>query len=214
MDIDLQDLVRAVIEGDAERSAQLTRQALSAGLPPWQAYEKALLPAMEVVGKKMQAGEYYLPEVLLSAKAMEAAAEVIKPFFSPGEAPQSRGKVVIGTVEGDLHDIGKNLVKVMLQGAGFQVTDLGVDVPKEKFLAAVQELKPDILALSALLSITMVRMKDVIQVLEEAECRQLVKVMVGGAILSQRFAEEIGADGYAPEAASAVALAKKLLEEQ
>ncbi|MFH1485082.1 MAG: corrinoid protein [Chloroflexota bacterium] len=208
----VEDIKKAVIEGQIEMTKRLTERVVAEGMPPFEVYQRALIPGMEVVGARMQAGEYFIPEVLLSAKAMEAAAQVVKPILSRTDAAQNRGKVVLGTVEGDLHDIGKNLVRVMLEGTGFHVTDLGVDVRAEKFVAAVKEAKPDILALSALLSITMVKMKDVIEALEEAGCRRMVKVIVGGAVVSQRFASEIGADGYAPEAASAAQLAKKLVE--
>ncbi|MBI2907517.1 MAG: corrinoid protein [Chloroflexi bacterium] len=208
----VESIRQGVIEGRADVTSRFTQRALEEGMPPFDLYLNALIPAMGVVGARMQSGEYFIPEVLLSAKAMEAAAEVIKPALARTKDERYKGKVVLGTVEGDLHDIGKNLVRVMLQGAGFQVMDLGVDVPAERFVAAVKEVRPDILALSALLSITMVKMRDVVAALESAGCRDSVKVIVGGAVVSQAFADDIGADGYAIEAASAAELAKRLLE--
>jgi 5-methyltetrahydrofolate--homocysteine methyltransferase len=207
----LADLSQAVVAGDAELAEKLTREALKQGISARSIYQEALIPGMEVVGKKMQSGEYYIPEVLLSADVMKAATEIIKPGLVKSGATRSAGKVVIGTVAGDLHDIGKNLVIIMLEGAGFEVTDIGVDNPPEKFLSAVEEVNPDIVGLSALLSVTMLNMKDVVKSLEKAGFRKRVKVMVGGAPLSPAFASEIGADGYARDAGGAVELAKSLI---
>lgn len=208
----LADLSQAVIEGNTELAVRLTREALAQGVPARNIYQEGLISGMEVVGKKMQSGEYYIPEVLLSADVMKAATEIIKPTLAQAGAVRSAGKVVIGTVAGDLHDIGKNLVIIMLEGAGFEVTDIGVDNSPDKFIAAVEEINPDIVGLSALLSITMLNMKDVIKSLEKAGFRRRVKVMVGGAPLSQGFADEIGADGYARDAGGAVELAKSLIK--
>ena len=205
---DLQALSQAVIVGDLESARKLTRQALEEGVDPVRVFRDALVPGMDVVGKKMKAQEYYIPEVLLSARAMKGAAEILRPLLAGNPDAQPTGRVVAGTVSGDLHDIGKNLVCMMLEGAGFEVTDLGTNVTADKFVAAAKESKADIVALSALLTTTMVRMVDVVKALEGAGLRGQVKVMVGGAPVTQRFATEIGADGYAPDAAGAADLAK------
>lgn len=207
----LEDLSKAVIEGETETAEKLTREALKQGIPARRIYQEALIPSMEIVGKKMQSGEYYIPEVLLSADVMKAATEILKPMLAKSGGVRATGKVVMGTVAGDLHDIGKNLVIIMLEGAGFEVHDIGVDNSPEKFIAAVEEVNPDIVALSALLSITMLNMKSVIDSLDKAGFRRSVKVMVGGAPLSQGFADEIGADGYARDAGGAVEVAKTLM---
>jgi 5-methyltetrahydrofolate--homocysteine methyltransferase len=208
----LMDLSQAVIEGDTEKAEKLTREALKQAIPARRIYQEALIPAMEIVGKKMQSGEYYIPEVLLSADVMKAATEILKPFLVRSGGVKAIGKVVMGTVAGDLHDIGKSLVAIMLEGAGFEVHDIGVDNSPEKFIAAVEELNPDIVGLSALLSVTMLSMKDVVKSLEKAGFRKRVKVMVGGAPLSKSYADEIGADGYAGDASGAVELAKSLMK--
>jgi corrinoid protein of di/trimethylamine methyltransferase len=202
----------AVIRGDAAGTAQLTRQALAKGASPWSIFQDALIPAMATVGEKMQAGEYYIPEVLLSARAMRGASDLLKPLIAQGGAREPLGRVVLGTVQGDLHDIGKNLVGTMLEGAGFEVFDLGTSVPAERFVLSVQEKGAQVVGLSALLTTTMLQMKEVLRCLDEAGCRAEVKVIVGGAPMSQRFADEIGADGYSPNAAGAVELVKKLLD--
>lgn len=208
----LQSLMNAVIDGDQARTVELVRKSLEEGVGPLDVFRRGLIPGMEDVGRKMQSGEYFLPEVLISARAMRAASAVLKPMLTGGNAMKPIGKVVLGTVSDDLHDIGKNLVIMLLEGAGFQVVDLGVDVSPERFVAAVRDEKPDVLGLSALLSITMLNMKGVIKALDEAGCRRSVKVMVGGAIVSDQFAREAGADGYAPDAAGAVGLAKRLTQ--
>ncbi len=205
---DLQALSQAVIVGDLESARKLTRQAVDEGVDPVRIFRDALVPGMDTVGKKMKAQEYYIPEVLLSARAMKGAAEILRPLLAGNPNAQPTGRVVAGTVSGDLHDIGKNLVCMMLEGAGFEVTDLGTNVTAEKFVSAAKESKADIVALSALLTTTMVRMSDVVKALEGAGLRGQVKVMVGGAPVTQRFATEIGADGYAPDAAGAADLAK------
>ncbi|MFC1928768.1 B12-binding domain-containing protein [Chloroflexota bacterium] len=209
----LGSVTQAVIDGDLEQTIELTQRTLDEGTDPLDIFHRGLIPGMEVVGKKMKAGEYYIPEVLLSARAMREATALIKPRLGESNALEPIGRVVFGTVKDDLHDLGKNMVIMMLEGVGFQVTDLGVDVSADKFVAAVQKEKPDILGLSALLSVTIINMRGVIEALREAGCRQSVKVIVGGAIVSQSFADDIGADGYAPDAVSAVEVAKELLEE-
>jgi len=190
----LSDLTQAVIEGNADLAKELTQKALDEGMSPLTIYKEGLIPGMEVVGKKMQAGEYYIPEVLLSARAMKQASGIVKPILAASESVRPLGKVVIGTVKGDLHDIGKNLVIAMLEGAGFEITDLGVDVPTDKFVNTVKEAGADILGLSALLSITMLNMKEVVDLLEADGSRKQVKIIIGGAPASQKFADEIGAE--------------------
>lgn len=208
----LEELKQAVLSGDEERAAELTKKALSEGTEPAKILNEALVPAMDIVGKEYEEGKRYIPEMLISAEAMKAAMEVLRPkLVETGVKP--RGKVVIGTVEGDLHDIGKNLVAMMLEGAGFEVVDLGTEVTAERFVQAVREHKPDILGMSALLTTTMVHMPEVIEALKREGLRDGVKVIVGGAPVTQEYAEKIGADGYAPDAANAVELAKHLLGE-
>jgi 5-methyltetrahydrofolate--homocysteine methyltransferase len=169
-----------------------------------------MVPAMAEVGKRFECNEYFVPELLLSARAMKAALELMRPLLLAGGA-RSAGRVVIGTVRGDLHDIGKNLVSVMLEGSGYDVTDLGVNVPPEQFVAAVRERSPQIVALSALLTTTMRAMKETVEALQQAGVRQQVKVLVGGAPITQRFATEIGADGYSESAANVADLARQVL---
>jgi len=206
----LEELKRAVLSGDDERAAELTKKALEEGIEPGKVLNEALIPAMEIVGREYEEGERYVPEMLISAEAMKAAMEVLRPRLME-TGVRLKGKVVIGTVEGDLHDIGKNLVAMMLEGAGFEVIDLGVEVTAERFVQAVREHKPDVLGMSALLTTTMIHMPEVIEALKEAGLREEVKVIVGGAPVTQEYAEKIGADGYAPDAANAVAVVKKLL---
>lgn len=205
------ELTQAVIEGQIERALKLTQEALQEGVSAQKIYREGLIPGMEVVGKKMQSGEYFIPEVLLSAQVMKQALEIIRPTLMQAKSQSPLGRVIMGTVQGDLHDIGKNLVIAMLEGAGFEVTDLGIDTPSSKFVTAVKETNANIVGLSALLSVTMLKMKDVINSLAEAGIRKNVKVIIGGASVSQGFAEEIGADGYAADAGSAVDLSKHLL---
>ena len=206
----LEELKRAVLSGDDERAAELTKKALEEGIEPGKVLNEALIPAMEIVGREYEEGERYVPEMLISAEAMKAAMGVLRPRLVE-TGVRLKGKVVIGTVEGDLHDIGKNLVAMMLEGAGFEVIDLGVEVTAERFVQAVREHKPDVLGMSALLTTTMIHMPEVIEALKEAGLREEVKVIVGGAPVTQEYAEKIGADGYAPDAANAVAVVKKLL---
>ena len=165
---------------------------------------------MSEVGQRFQDGKAFVPQLLMAGRAMKAALEILKPLLA-GQASTTLGRIVIGTVKGDLHDIGKNLVASMLEGCGFEVKNIGIDVPSEKFVEAVKDYNADILCMSALLTTTMTYMKDVIQALEDAGIRQNVKVMVGGAPVTQNFADEIGADGYSDNANSAVAVAKELM---
>lgn len=206
----LEELKQAVLEGEDEKTRELAEKAIKNGIEPSKILNDALIPAMEIVGKEYEEGKRYIPEMLISAEAMKAAMEVLRPVFVE-TGVKFKGKVVIGTVEGDLHDIGKNLVAMMLEGAGFEVIDLGVEVPAARFVQAVREHKPDVLGISALLTTTMVHMPDVIEALREAGLRDEVKIIVGGAPVTQEYAEKIGADAYAPDAAAAVEVVKRLI---
>ncbi len=207
---DLQKIADAVIAGNREEVAQLTQAAVDEGVSPADIINQGLIAGMTVVGAKFKANEFYVPEVLIAARAMHAGMDIIKPLLVE-TGVQPRGTVVIGTVKGDLHDIGKNLVAMMLEGGGYEVIDLDVDVAPDKFVAAVNDKNPQIVALSALLTTTMPSMKDTIDALAAAGVRDKVKVMIGGAPVTQEYADEIGADGYAPDAASAVDLANALV---
>ena len=208
--MDYSALKEAVIEGNAARAKELTQAALEAGNAPQDILDSALIPAMDVVGEKFSAREFYIPEMLIAARAMQAALGILKPLLASSQA-KARGKAVIGTVKGDLHDIGKNLVAMMLQGGGFEIVDLGTDVKPERFVQAVQESGADFVMRSALLTTTMGTMKDTIEALRAAGLRDKVKVAVGGAPVTQRYADEIGADFYAPDATGAVGKAKELV---
>ena len=208
---DLEGLRSAVFKGDMAGAEQAIREALDKGVPAPKVLNQGLVPAMEAVGQAMKDGEYFIPEVLLSSRAFGAAIAILQPFLGEEALGLSRGKVVLGTMKGDLHDIGKNLVAVMLRGAGFDIIDLGTDVPPERFVQAVQEANADVLGLSALITTTMVGMSDVIRCLEGNNWRNRVKVIIGGAPVTDRFAEEIGADGYSPDAAGAIDLVRGLL---
>jgi len=207
---DLKEITENLIKGKAPQVKELVKKALDEGVGVEKILNEALVAGMDVVGKKFQANEFYIPEMLIAARAMKAGMEVIKPILIQ-EDIKSQGTVVLGTVKGDLHDIGKNLVGMMLEGAGFEVIDMGVDVAPEVFIQTAKEKKAHLIGVSALLTTTMVGMKDVIKALKEAGLDGKVKVMIGGAPLTREYADEIEADGYAPDAASAVDEAKKLL---
>lgn len=208
--VDIKQLSQAVLNGDAPAAHDLTQQALAEGLDPLKMVNEHLVPAMDEVGRRFECSEYFVPELLISARAMKASLELIRPLLTArGDKPV--GRVVIGTVKGDLHDIGKNLVASLLEGGGFEVIDLGVNVPPEKFIATIQEKSVNIVAMSALLTTTMPAMKATIDALQRAGVRKQVKVLVGGAPITQKFAEEIGADGYSESAVGAVSLAKQAL---
>jgi 5-methyltetrahydrofolate--homocysteine methyltransferase len=207
---DLQALAEAVISGKRDEVASLTQAALGEGVSPEAVVNEGLIKGMDEVGRRFKANEFYVPEVLIAARAMHAGMDILKPLLAEGGV-KPRGTVLIGTVQGDLHDIGKNLVAMMLEGGGWEVIDLQVDVPADKFVAAVNEHAPDVIAMSALLTTTMPAMKDTIAALAAAGVRDKVKVIIGGAPLTQAYADEIGADGYAPDAASAVDLANSLI---
>jgi len=207
---DLKALYEAIIAGDAKTSKTVTEKALAAKVEPLKLVTDYMIPAMSEVGRRFECNEYFVPELLLAARAMKAALEPIRPLLvASGVQPAAR--VVIGTVKGDLHDIGKNLVASMLEGGGFEVVDLGVNVSPEQFIAKVKEKNANVVALSALLTTTMPAMKTTIDALKQAGVRNQVKVLIGGAPVTQKYADEIGADGYGETAAGAVALAKKAL---
>jgi len=205
----LADLRNAVVSGDMDSTASLAEAALTQGVGAAEILNGVLIPAMDEVGTRYESGELFVPEMLVAAEAMKRALNVLRPLLME-EGIQPEGRVVIGTVEGDLHDIGKDLVAMLLEGAGFEVTNLGVEVTASQFVEAVREYGPDIVAMSALLTTTMIRMPEVVSALTAAGLRDQVRVIVGGAPLSASYAEEIGADGYAPDAASAVKLARRL----
>ncbi|MBC7223706.1 MAG: corrinoid protein [Anaerolineae bacterium] len=206
----LERLAKEIYEGNAEAVAALTQEALDAGLSPEEILNQGMIAGMDAVGRDFRDGILFVPEVLIAARAMHAGMDILRPLLTEAES-HSKGTVVLGTVRGDLHDIGKNLVGMMMEGAGFQVVDLGTDVPPEKFVGAAKEHGAKIVGMSALLTTTMTEMPNVIAALEEAGLRDAVKVMVGGAPVTERFAEEIGADGYAPNASAAVEKARELL---
>lgn len=206
--LDPKQLYTAVLDGDAQTARNVTEQALKQGVDPQRLVTEFMIPAMDEAGRRFECNDYFVPELLIAARAMKASLELIRPLLAERGA-QPTGRVVIGTVKGDLHDIGKNLVAAMLEGGGFEVHDLGVDVSPEKFVAAVNDNKANIVALSALLTTTMPAMKTTIEALKQAGLRQRVKVMIGGAPVTQKYADEIGADGYSENAAAAVALARK-----
>jgi len=205
-----QDLADSIISGDNVKSKELAQKLVDEGVSAVEVLNDGLVPGMDVVGRKFKANEMYIPEVLIAARAMHAAMDIIKPLLSESDAA-SRGSVIIGTVQGDLHDIGKNLVGMMLEGGGFTVIDAGVDITAEKFVEEVKKNKVKLVGLSALLTTTMPSMKDIIEALKADSETADVKVMVGGAPLTQEYADSIGAKGYAPDALSAADLAKELL---
>jgi len=206
---DYADLYNAILTGNAKKADEVTKAAIAEKVDPTELVQKYMIPAMDEVGKRFECNEYFVPELLIAARAMKTSLELITPLLTDAGV-EPVGRVVIGTVQGDLHDIGKNLVASMLEGGGFQVVDLGVDVPPEKFAEAAKEKDGTIVALSALLTTTMTMMKNVIQALEAAGIRANTKVMIGGAPITQQYADEIGADGYSDNASAAVALARKL----
>ena len=206
----LESIYDAVLNGDAKKAAAETEAALKAGIKAEDILHKACIPAMTEVGRLFEEGEKFVPEMLISARAMQAAMNILRPELVKADV-KTLGKVVIGTVQGDLHDIGKNLVKMMLEGAGFEVIDLGVDVSPQKFVDTARVQNADIIGLSALLTTTMPGMKTTIEALKEAGLHGKIKVMIGGAPITQDYADEIGADGYSPDASSAVRKAKQLL---
>jgi 5-methyltetrahydrofolate--homocysteine methyltransferase len=205
----LEGIYNAVLDGDAAGAKAGVQAALAAGVPAETILKEGLIAAMAEVGRLFEANEYFVPEMLVAARAMQNGLALLKPHLAAGGATPM-GKVIVGTVKGDLHDIGKNLVAMMLEGSGFEVVDLGTDVSPDKFVKAVIEHKPNVIGMSALLTTTMPSMGNTVKALEEAGLRENVKVMVGGAPVTDEFAKKIGADGYSPDASSAVRLAKAL----
>ncbi|MGD9100711.1 MAG: corrinoid protein [Anaerolineae bacterium] len=205
-----QKIASNLYEGEDQEVARLVQQALDQDIAPSDILQGGLVAGMDEVGKDFKAGDLYVPEVLVAARAMHAGMDVLRPLLAESDA-SSAGKFLIGTVKGDLHDIGKNLVKMMIEGAGFETVDLGTDVEPKDFVVAVREHQPDLLGMSALLTTTMVSMKSTIEALEEAGLRDSVKIMIGGAPVTKKFAKEISADAYAPDAASAVDVARELM---
>lgn len=208
---DFEAMAQAVLDGDDDKVAELVGQALREGVVAERIVSEGLIKGMNTVGALFKRDLLFVPEVLVAAKAMKRGMALLESLLV-GWKRQTIGLAVLGTVKGDLHDIGKNLVKTMMEGAGFEVIDLGIDVPAEAFVRKVAEAKPHLLGMSALLTTTMAQMKTTIQALREAGLRQRVKVMVGGAPVTEAFAREIGADGTAPDAGAAVELAKRLME--
>ncbi len=206
----IQTLYDAILNGNAKAAKEITQTSLASGVNPQALVDDTMIPAMNEVGRRYEANEYFVPELLIAARAMKASLELIRPLLS-ARGSEPVGRVVIGTVQGDLHDIGKNLVGAMLEGAGFEVIDLGVDVTPEKFIHAAKEKHATLVALSALLTTTMHSMKGVVEKLNESGMRPGVKVMIGGAPVTQKYADEIGADGYSSNANAAVALARRLV---
>jgi 5-methyltetrahydrofolate--homocysteine methyltransferase len=206
----LAKIASELYEGEDQSVAELVQKALDQGMEPKEVLQGGLIAGMDEVGRDFKAGELFVPEVLIAARAMHAGMNVLRPLLSETDSV-SAGKYLIGTVKGDLHDIGKNLVKMMLEGAGFETIDLGTDVEPQAFVDAVREHKPQMIGMSALLTTTMVQMRATVEALEEAGLRGSVKIMIGGAPVTEAFATQIGADAYAPDAASAVDKARELV---
>ncbi|TKJ42704.1 cobalamin-binding protein [Candidatus Aerophobetes bacterium Ae_b3b] len=208
--MDLKEIADNLIKGKAPEVKELVQKAIDEGEDVEKVLNEGLVAGMSVVGAKFKANEFYVPEVLIAARAMKAGMGILRPILAEKNI-KGIGTIVLGTVRGDLHDIGKNLVAMMLEGAGFEIIDLGVDVSPEKFIETAKEKKADLVGLSALLTTTMPSMKDVVKAVGDSGLKDKVKVMIGGAPLTQSYADEIGADGYAPDAASAVDEVKQLL---
>lgn len=206
------ELYEAILNGDAKKAHAATKVALSAGALPVQLISESMVPAMDEVGRLFESEEYFVPELLLAGRAMRSALELLRPLMA-ASGEKMAVRVVIGTVEGDLHDIGKNIVASMLEGSGFEVIDLGTDVSPERFVGAVEEQNPQIVCMSALLTVTMPAMKTTIDALKTAGVRAQVKVLIGGAPVTSHYAREIGADGYSENASGAVGLVRNFLQE-
>ena len=206
---ELSKLYESILNGDAKGAVATTRQSLDEGVSAYDLITSHMIPAMDEVGKRFECEDYFVPELLLSARAMKGALELIRPLLA-AQGAEPAGRVVIGTVKGDLHDIGKNLVASMLEGGGFEVIDLGADVSPERFIEAVRTSNANIVCLSALLTVTMPSMRKTIEALKDAGLRDQVKVLVGGAPVTEQFANDIGADGFGSNASTAVALARRI----
>ncbi len=206
----LEELSKSVVAGNVAKVKKLTQQLIDEGVAPLDIINQGLINGMGIVGPRFKNGEMFVPEVIIAAKSMNAGIELVKPLIADGDMP-SAGKVLLGTVKGDLHDIGKNLVGMMLESGGYTVINAGIDVAPEKFIELIKEHKPNVLAMSALLTTTMLHMKDTIELMKEEGVKDQVAVIVGGAPISQDFSDEVGADGFAPDAASAVDLCNQLV---
>jgi 5-methyltetrahydrofolate--homocysteine methyltransferase len=204
------DLYDAILTGDAKKARAATQAALDAGAAPMELIASSMVPAMDEVGKLFESEEYFVPELLLAGRAMKSAMELLRPLMTAA-GQKFATRVVIGTVKGDLHDIGKNIVASMLEGGGFEVIDLGADVPPEKFVAAVEERDPQVVCMSALLTVTMPAMRTTIDALKNAGLRDRIKILIGGAPVTTEYAREIGADGYSENASGAVSLVKRMV---
>jgi 5-methyltetrahydrofolate--homocysteine methyltransferase len=207
---DFEKMSDGVISGNVDEVIEMTQEAIDEGAEPKEIIQKGLIAGMKVVGQRFKDGDMFVPEVMMAAKAMKSGVELVNPLLAEGET-SSEGKVVLGTVSGDLHDIGKNLVGMMMESASLDVVDLGVDVAPEEFVAAVKEYEPDVVGMSALLTTTMLEMQNTVELLEEEGLRDSLKIVVGGAPVTPDFAEEIGADGWSPDAASAKDKALELI---
>ena len=208
--VNLNDISEALQRGKADKVSELVKQALNEGVTPKNILEESLIHGMSIIGKKFKKNEVYVPEVLIAARAMHAGMNILQPKLTE-TGVKKIGTVAIGTVRGDLHDIGKNLVEMMLEGAGFEVIDLGIDVSVDKFVESITKYQPNILGMSALLTTTMIQMQEVIKAISDAGLRDKVKIIIGGAPITQNYADQIGADGYSPDAASAVDKAKTFI---
>ncbi|WP_041667236.1 corrinoid protein [Acetohalobium arabaticum] len=206
---EFKEITEAVINGEIEKVGELAQELVDAGKEPSKIIKEGFVAGMDIVGERFKNQDMFVPEVLLSAKSMHAGMDIVKPLLSDADS-SSEGTVVIGTVEGDLHDIGKNLVIMMIEGAGYEVIDLGIDLPAEEIVEAVKEHQPDVIGLSALLTTTMPAMENTVEALEEAGVKDDIKVIVGGAPVNQEFADEIGADGYAPDGSTATDLVREM----
>jgi 5-methyltetrahydrofolate--homocysteine methyltransferase len=209
----LKDIAKTLENGDSTAVKELLREALAMDISPETILNKGLIKGMEVVGKKFKENEIFIPEVLIASRAMKSAMNIIQPYLIE-EGIQPKGKIVLGTVKGDLHDIGKKIVSIVLEREGYEVIDIGIDVPKEKFINVIRKENPDILGMSALLTTTMSYMRDVIEAVREEDFKKHVNIILGGAPITQTFADEIGADGYASEAISAVDLVEDILKQE
>jgi 5-methyltetrahydrofolate--homocysteine methyltransferase len=207
---DLEKLYEAILTGDASTATEITKEAIAANMDPQTLITERMIPAMDEVGRRFEEGELFVPELLITGRAMKGALDLLRPLLI-AQGIEPSGRVVIGTVKGDLHDIGKGLVASMLEGAGYEVIDLGVDVAADKFVSEVCEAGADILALSALLTTTMPAMKDVVAAVRDSDMSDRCKVIIGGAPITQQYADSIGADGYSDSANGAVTLARELI---
>jgi corrinoid protein of di/trimethylamine methyltransferase len=208
--VGFEDIGKAVVEFDGDRLKNLVGSALKKGIAPAELLEKGLIPGMKEVGERFARKEYFVPEVLMAAEAFYAGFDLVKPLIKSRDR-KAKGKIVIGVVEGDIHDIGKNIVRVMLEASGYEIVDLGKDVPTTRFIETAVKEKPQVVALSSLMTTTMVKMGDVIQGLEKKGVRKNIKVVIGGAPVNQDFADKIGADGYAENAGAAIRMVENLL---